>query len=313
MLDRLTGMQVFSKVAALGSFSAAGRALGISPSMATKHIDAIEDRLGAQLFFRSTRKLTLSDAGARYLDACERIIAEIEEADAAAAADVVEPRGRLKLSAPLSFGFRQVMPALADFARNYPALAVDVGLTDRLIDLVEEGWDLAIRIGALRDSNLVARRLAPIRVVLCASPDYLAAHGTPKTIADLAAHNCLGYTLPTPATAGRWTFGADGSVVAMVSGNLTANNGDALRVAALAGQGLIYQPTFLLADDLRTGRLVPVHLDHPGFQFASVHAVFAASHRMPAKVRALIDFLANRWRDAPWDDGMPPIDAGPGR
>ena len=304
MLDRISGMQVFSKVAAMGSFSAAARALGMSPTMATKHVDAIEDRLGARLFFRSTRKLTLTEAGQRYLDSTERILAEIDEAEAAAAAEVVEPRGTLRLNAPLAFGLRELMPALADFAKLYPALTAEVGLTDRFVDLIEEGWDLAVRIGSLHDSSLVARKLAPIRVELCASPDYLAEHGSPRTVADVARHNCLGYTLPTPATAGRWMFGRNGSVAVNVSGNLIVNNGDALRVAALTGQGLIYQPTFILADDLRAGRLIAVRLDHPPFEFGNVHAVFAPGRRLPAKVRAFVDFLAERWRGVPWDRGL---------
>ena len=210
MLDRFTGMQVLARVAALGSFSAAARALGISQTMATKHIDAIEDRLGARLFHRTTRRLTLTEAGQGYLQAAERILAEIEEAEGAAAAAVTEPRGTLRLNLPLAFGLRQAVPAIADFAGLYPALTIDIGLTDRFIDLVEEGWDLALRIGQLRDSSLVARKLAPIRTVLCAAPAYLERHGRPATLADLAGHNCLGYTLPTPASAERWRFGRDG-------------------------------------------------------------------------------------------------------
>jgi DNA-binding transcriptional LysR family regulator len=299
-------MEVFAKVAAVGSFSSAARALGMSQSMATKHVDAIEDRLGARLFLRTTRRLTLTEAGRRYLEACERILAEIEEADGEAAAEVAEPRGVLRLNAPLSFGFRQVVPALADFAELYPQLTVDLGLTDRFIDLVEEGWDLAIRLGMLRDSSLIARRLAPAQVVLCASPDYLARRGHPKTAAELAAHNCLGYTMPSAAGADRWLFGADGSVAVPISGNLRANNGDALRAAALAGQGLIYQPTFLVEGDLRAGRLVCVHLDVPPFQFANVYAVYAPSRHIPAKLRRFIDFLAERWAGTPpWDAGLP--------
>lgn len=305
MLDRITGMQVFVRVAILGSFSAAARALGMSPAMATKHVDALEDRLGARLFFRSTRKLTLTEAGQRHLQATERILAEIEEAEAAAAEDVVEPRGTLRLNAPLAFGLRQVMPAIADFAALYPALVIDIALTDRFVDLIDEGWDAAIRLGSLRDSSLIARSLAPIRMALCASPDYLAAHGTPKTIADLANHNCLGYTLPTPASAGRWMFGADGSIAVPIRGTLQVNNGDALREAAVAGQGLIYQPTFILADDIRAGRLVPLSLDRPVIRFGAAHAVYAGGRQPPAKVRVLIDFLGRRWRDAPWDHDLP--------
>ena len=305
MLDRISGMEVFAKVALLGSFSAAARALGMSQSMATKHVDAIEDRLGARLFQRTTRRLTLTEAGRRYLEACERILGEIEEADAEAAADVAEPRGLLRLNAPLSFGFRQVVRALADFAALYPQLTVDLGLTDRFVDLVEEGWDLAIRLGMLRDSSLIARRLAPASVVLCGSPDYLGRHGVPKTTADLAAHNCLGYTMPSATAGDRWSFGVDGSVAVPVAGNLRANNGDALRAAALAGQGLIYQPTFLVGEDLRAGRLVCVHLDAPPFQFGNVYAVYASSRHVPAKVRRFIDFLAARWAGTPpWDVGL---------
>jgi DNA-binding transcriptional LysR family regulator len=290
----------------LGSFSAAARAIGMSQSMATKHVDAIEDRLGARLFQRTTRRLTLTDAGQRYLEACERILGELEEAEAEAAADVAEPRGTLRLNMPLSFGYRQVVPALADFAEVYPQLTVDLGLNDRFVDLVEEGWDLAIRLGSLRDSALIARRLAPASMVLCGSPDYLERHGTPRAAADLAAHNCLGYTLPSAASAGRWLFGDDGSVAVAVTGNLRANNGDALRAAALAGQGLIYQPTFLVFEDLRAARLACVHLVEPPFQFGSVYAVYAPARHVPAKVRSLIDFLARRWAGTPpWDAGLP--------
>jgi DNA-binding transcriptional LysR family regulator len=199
------------------------------------------------------------------------------------------------------------VPAIADFAALYPALTVDIGLTDRFIDLVEEGWDLAIRIGQLRDSSLVARKLAPIRTVVCASPAYLAIAGTPRSVGDLAGHNCLGYTLPTPATADRWRFGRNGEIEQAVSGTFRANNGDALREAALAGLGIAYQPTFIFTDDLRSGRLVPVVLDRPLFQFASAFAVYAPTRYVPAKVRRFIDFLAERWSgEPPWDKGLPP-------
>lgn len=306
MLDRFTGMQVLSRVAALGSFSAAARALGISQTMVTRHIDAIEDRLGARLFHRTTRRLTLTEAGQGYLQAAERILAELDEAEGAASASVSEPRGTLRLNLPLAFGLRQAVPAIADFAGQYPGLTIDIGLTDRFIDLVEEGWDIALRIGRLRDSSLVARRLAPIRTALCAAPAYLHSHGTPSTLDDLAAHNCLGYTLPTPATADRWRFGRDGEIEVAVSGTFRANNGDALRAAALAGIGLIYQPTFLFSEDIREGRLRPVILDQPPFQYAAAYAIYAPTRHVPAKVRRFIDFLAERWAgEPPWDAGLP--------
>jgi DNA-binding transcriptional LysR family regulator len=299
-------MDVFVRVAALGSFSAAARALGVSQTMVTKHIVAIEERLGARLFQRTTRKLTLTEPGIRYREAAERILAELEEAEAEATAAVTEPRGTLRVNAPLSFGIREIAPLVAEFAERFPALTIDIGLNDRVIDLVEEGWDLAIRIGRLQDSSLVARKLAPIRVLLCAAPAYLQAHGTPHTVADLARHNCLGYSLPNAASAGRWAFGRNGDVVVAVKGTLRANNGDALRAAALAGLGLVYQPSFLFADDLRRGDLVPVTLDHPTFQYANAYAVYSPDRYVPAKVRVFIDFLAERWAgEPPWDHGLP--------
>ncbi|MDQ0472469.1 LysR family transcriptional regulator [Labrys wisconsinensis] len=305
MLDRVLGMQVFARVAALGGFSAAARVLGMSQTMATKHVAALEERLGVKLFHRTTRRVTLTEAGRRYLEFCERILVEMDEAEQAAAADRVEPRGLLRLAVPVSFGVREIAPLLADFTRLHPQVSVELGLNDRVVDLVEEGWDLAVRIGLLRDSSLVARRLAPCRIILCATPAYLRAHGTPRTIADLAGHDCLGYTLPTPATADRWVFGETADIVVPVTTRLRANNGDALLAAALAGQGLIYQPTFILGDDIRAGRLVPLALDHPVRSKLAVHALMPPGRNPPAKVRAFVDFLALRfWPEAPWDRGL---------
>jgi DNA-binding transcriptional LysR family regulator len=298
-------MQVFSRVAATSSFSAAARALGMSQTMATKHVGAIEDRLGVKLLHRTTRRLTLTDAGRAYLEACDRILTEIEEADAEAAAERLEPRGRLRLNVPLSFGIREIAPALPEFCRRHPAVMVDLGLNDRQVDLIEEGWDLAIRIGVLKDSTLVARLLAPSRTVVCASPDYLQRHGTPRRIEDLKDHNCLGYTLSSFVGADRWHFGAKGAVAVPVAGNLRASNGDALREAALCGQGVIYQPTFLVGDDIREGRLVALPLDHAPIAMVKVYAVYPPNRHPPAKVRAFVDFLVERFSPAPgWDRNL---------
>lgn len=302
MLDRLTGMQVFARVAALGSLSAAARALGMSQTMATKHIAAIEDRLGVKLLHRTTRRLALTEAGRRFLDSTERILAEIEEAEAAASADRLEARGTLRVNVPVSFGTREVAPLLPDFARSHPSVTVDLGLNDRVVDLIEEGWDLAVRIGRLAESAMIARKLSPCRTALCAAPAYLAARGMPHRVADLRDHNCLGYTLSEALGSDRWSFGADGEVTVPVSGNLRANNGDALVAAAVAGQGLIYQPTFLVSSEVRAGRLVSLALDHPAVELPGVFALYPADRRPPAKVRAFIDFLAQRFGSAPpWD------------
>jgi len=304
MLDRLTGMEVFVRVAGAGSLSGAARAMGMSQTMVTKHLAALEARLGTRLFHRSTRRLAITDAGRRYLDSTERLLADIEAAEAAVAADRVEPRGLLRLNVPLVFGIRQIAPRLATFAARYPQVSIELGLNDRLVDLAEEGWDLAIRIGSLRDSSLVARRLAPCRMMICAAPTYLAAHGTPRTTAELAGHNCLGYTL-AQAGAARWRMGGTAGIDVAVSGNLRANNGDALLAAALAGQGVVYQPSFIVGDDLRAGRLVPITLDVPPSDQLAVYAVYLPDRTPPAKVRAFIDFLADAFApEPPWDHGL---------
>jgi DNA-binding transcriptional LysR family regulator len=295
-------MEVFAKVAATGSFSAAGRALNLSQTMVTKHIAALEARLGLKLFHRSTRRLSITEAGRRYLESAERILADVEAADSAVAADRISPRGTLRLNAPVSFGSRQIAPILSAFTAQYPQVTIELGLIDRYVNLAEEGWDLAIRIGSLSDSSLIARRIAPCRTVVCAAPSYLAAHGTPRSTAELSRHNCLGYTLSQRSNAGRWVFGAKGETEVLVAGNLRANNGDALRAAAVAGQGIIYQPTFIVADDLRAGTLVKLSLDRATEELGGIYAVYLPDRNPAAKVRAFIDFCAEHFApEPPWD------------
>ena len=313
MLDRFTGMQVFARVAALGSLSGAARALGMSQTMATKHMAALEGRLGVKLIHRTTRRLALTDAGRGYLEAIERILADIADADQAAAADLIEVRGTLRLNVPVSFGIREIAPLLPELAVRHPGLTVDLGLNDRHIDLIEEGWDMAIRIGSLDDSSLVARRLAPCPLVICAAPSYLARCGTPRTVAELANHNCLGYTLSRSIGLTSWPFGPGGKVRVAVSGSLQANNGDALVTAAVGGQGLVYQPLFLVAREIQAGQLVPLPLDHAPIALDGVYAVYPANRRPPAKVRATIDFLAAQLRTLGEPVAATGIEAGCGR
>jgi DNA-binding transcriptional LysR family regulator len=301
MLDRVTGMQVFVRVAALGSLSAAARALGMSQTMATKHLAAVEQRLGVKLLHRTTRRLTLTEAGRRYLDASERILAELAEADATASADRFDVHGTLRVNAPVSFGVREIAPLLPEFSLLCPALTTDLGLNDRYVDLLEEGWDLVIRIGRLAESSMIARRLAPCHTVVCAAPAYLAAHGTPRSVTQLKDHNCLGYTLSRMVGAQRWSFGMEGETTIAVAGNLRSNNGDALVAAAVAGQGVIYQPTFLVADELNAGRLVALPLEHPPVELGSIFALYPSERHPPAKVRAFIDFLLRKFEpNPPW-------------
>lgn len=298
MLDRVTGMQVFARVAALGSFSAAARALGLSQTGVTKHVAALETRLGTRLLHRTTRRLTLTETGRGYLEACERILAEIAEAEAMAGAEGVEAHGTLRLNVPLSFGVREIAPALAAFAAVHPALTIELGLNDRRVDLIEEGWDLAVRIGTLADSGLIARRLAASRLLVCAAPDYLDRHGTPRAPEDLREHNCLGYTL---SDSSGWRFG---DRVYPVSGTLRAPNGAALVAAASAGLGLVYQPTFLVAEALRAGSLIALDLGAP-CPTLPIHALMPPGRR-PAKTRAFVDFLAQRFAGEPaWERDLP--------
>lgn len=306
MLDRIAGMEVFAKVAAIGSLSGAARALNMSPTMATKHMAALEDRLGVKLLHRTTRKITLNEAGRRYLESVERILLELSEADATAAAERMEVGGTLRVNVPVSFGVREIVPLLAELADLHPALSVDLGLSDRTVDLVEEGWDVAIRIGRIEDQSLIARRIARCRMLLAASPAYLAKRSPPASVSELGSHNCLGYTLSSSVGPDRWRFGLDGSIIVPVTGNLHANNGDALVAAALAGQGMIYQPTFLVGDEIRAGRLVSITLDEPLMELPGVFAIYASNRRPPAKVRAFIDFLAVKFAAAPrWDRDLP--------
>ena len=300
MLDRITGLEVFARVAALGSLSAAARAMTMSPTMATKHVAALENRLGIKLFHRSTRKIALTEAGRLYLAAIEPVLEAMADADSAASMAASEVAGTLRLSAPVSFGIREIAPLLPELATEHPKLTVDLGLNDRVVDLLEEGWDLSIRIGELTSSSMIARRLAPCRLAVCAAPSYLAAHGTPRTVADLSAHTCLGYTLSRAAGADRWSF--EGGETVTIDGSLRANNGDVLVAAAVAGQGIVYQPTFLVRREIAAGELVPLTLDAAPAELPGVYAVYPADRRPPAKVRATIDFFAARFGpEPPWD------------
>jgi len=208
----------------------------------------------------------------------------------------------LRLNAPVSFGARQIAPLLSAFVRRYPDVKIDLGLNDRIVDLAEEGWDLAIRIRSLTNSSLIARRIAPCRTVVCAVPSYLQKHETPRRVTDLVSHNCLGCTLSRTVGAGRWAFGAKAEIDVEVSGDLRANNGDALRAVAIAGQGLIYQPTFIVADDIRAGTLRPIKLNYPTIEFGGIYAVFLPNRNPAAKVRVFIEFLIEcLMSEPPWD------------
>ncbi|KXV30970.1 LysR family transcriptional regulator [Gluconobacter japonicus] len=302
MLDRLTSMQVFVRVVGQGSFAAAARSLNLSQTMVTKHVSALENHLGIALFHRSTRRLSLTEPGRLYLDRCQILLSNLEDMEQEVSAEALEPRGLLRLNTPVSFAIRHVAPLLPEFSRRYPLVTVELGVDDRRVDPITEGWDLTLRIGHLPPSSLKARRLARISFTLCAAPSYLEQHGTPKTVRDLQQHNCLGYTLSDAVGSTRWSFGPNGERTIPIHSTLRANNGDVLRTAALAGQGILYQPTFIVADELRSGLLRPITLDMPVLNGPDLHAVYVPTTHVPPKVRAMIDFLAEHYAPVPpWE------------
>ena len=290
-MDRITSMRVFVRAASAGSLSAAGRQLNMSPAMATKHVNALEAHLGVKLFHRTTRRLSLTEAGSDYLEACQRILPDIDEAEAAATSQRIKATGRLRFNVPVSFGHSFIAPLIPEFCRRHPEVEVELGLSDTQLDLIAGNWDLAIRIGRLTDSPLQARRLGESDMVVCAAPDYLDRRGIPRRINELTQHNCLGYTLSSSQSDKHWGFGAHGEFKVPVNGNLHANNGDALLVAAVHGQGIIYQPRFIVGEALEHGKLVVLELDKPTIELGGIHVLYPPDRRPPAKVRVMIDYL----------------------
>jgi len=293
-------MAVFAKVVASGSLSAAARDLGLSTAVVSRRLAALESRLGVRLVNRTTRRLALTDEGAAYHEACARILAEIEDADAAATARRVEPQGVLKVALPASFGHKHIAPLVPPFAARYPKIQLVFSLSDRTVNMIEEGYDLAIRIGELEDSSLAARKLAPNRRVVCASPGYLARCGTPQTPADLQSHNCL----TTNDLQMTWEYkGADGKRGSVrVSGQYACDNWEVLREWALAGLGIALKSTWDVRLQLEGGLLVPVL---PGYDFGTdvaIYAVYPHRRYLPAKTRVFIDYLAESFGPEPyWD------------
>jgi DNA-binding transcriptional LysR family regulator len=291
MADRLTGIEVFVLAMRLGSLSAAARSMGMSAAMAAKHLVMLEERLGVTLVHRTTRRLSLTEAGGSYLDKAERILADLREVESEVAARSVAIEGLLRISAPTTFGTAHLAALVAEFGAQHPRLTVELGLNDRYVDLLEERWDVAIRIGRLADSALIARKLVPVRLSLCAAPDYLARRGKPATIEDLARHDCLGYTLAPLVGDSIWGFGLDGDIRVPIRGSLHANNGEALVNAARMGQGIVYGPRFMTATAIAAGELVELDLGTPLLGLGAVYAVTHPTRRPAAKTRAWIDFL----------------------
>ena len=300
-MDRLRAFEMFATVVAKGGFTRAAEALDTSPANVTRYINELEAHLGARLLNRTSRRLSLTEGGEALYERCRSILDDVAEAEAVASSSSVQPRGRLRINAPLSFGVRHLAPLWPAFLARYPEVELDIALIDRVVDLVEEGYDLAIRISRAGSASHVGRKLATSRNIACASPAYIAAHGAPVTPGDLKDHACIGYAYA--ATADEWRFAdTEGRAHAVkVEPRVHTNNGDTARAMALAGQGITWQPTFLIGDDLRAGRLVRLM---PGYDMADIDilAVYPSRRHLSAKVRAMIDFLAEAFRGEPsWD------------
>lgn len=303
MSGTIAEIPVFVAVVEAGSFTTAAKKLGVTKSAVSRRVSDLEETLGARLLHRTTRRLSLTEAGERYLEHARRALLEAQAAEDAASQLQRVPRGRLRINAPMSFGRLHIAPAIPAFLRRYPDIEIELTMDDRVVDLVEGGFDLAIRSGLLPDSSLVARKVAVSRTVLCASPKYLDRRSAPVSPEQLLKHNCILYTYFRDAN--EWTFMRDNRRQSVrVSGNYQANNGEALHEAVLQGIGIGRSPTFIAGPDLATGRLVPVLPDYT-MPSQDIYVVWPERRHLPAKVRAFVDFLRELIADPIpiWDVG----------
>ncbi|MFY0611768.1 MAG: LysR family transcriptional regulator [Hyphomicrobiaceae bacterium] len=299
-MEKLDAMRAFTSVVTLGSYAAAGRQLGLTRSAVSKGVMELEHILGARLLNRTTRRVSPTEAGIAYNDRCLEILAQIEETESQISQLHDEPRGVLKVNAPMSFGALHLGAAVAQFMRSYPDLKIELALNDRFIDPLDEGVDVTIRIAVLQDSSLIARRLAPARRLLVASPKYLADYGTPSVPGDLLDHRCLNFGHTTALQ--KWQLTSNGETLSVPIGStFCSNNGDVLRTAALTGNGITKLPTFLIGPDVKAGRLAIILPEYPPTDLG-IFALYAPNKYLAAKVRLFIDFLIERFGPAPeWD------------
>ena len=296
-MDRVAAMQVFAQVVESGSFARAAARLGLSTSAASRQVAELEGHLQTRLLNRTTRKVSLTESGRAFYERSVQLLSDLAEAEQEASRAAVEPRGTIRLTTSVNFGVRHAAPAIADFLAEHKGVRFDVSLSDRVVDLVEEGFDLGIRIGTPGADNLVARKLGETRLVPCASPAYLAAHGAPARPEDLARHNCFTYEYVSPRHV--WRFrdrsGVDHGV--RVSGTLHSNNGDLLAEVAARGAGIVFEPAFIVGPDVRAGRLVPL-LQEFVPPPVPIYAVYPSRKHLSAKVRRFVDFLIARFGDS---------------
>jgi DNA-binding transcriptional LysR family regulator len=305
-MDKHADMATFVHVVDDGGFSSAARALNRTPSAISKQIGRLEDRLGVSLLRRTTRRLRLTEAGEIYYYRARRILTEVEDAERAASEMQDAVRGTLRLTTSAALGESQMVPLMADLHDLYPDLRVELIMTDRMVDLVAEGFDVAIRVAPqLQDSSVIVRRIAANRRVICAAPTYIERHGTPQSPQDLHRHNCLTFAWQTNLN--DWHFVTpDGPVTIRVTGSFEANNGLVLYQAAQRGLGIVMVSSFLVADDIRAGRMVPLLGEYDDHAESNIYAVYPPGRHLSPNIRAFIDFLVERYSPAPpWEDAIP--------
>jgi DNA-binding transcriptional LysR family regulator len=289
-MDLFSSMRMYVAVVDGGSFAAAADKLEISRAMVSKQIQKLEEHLGTRLMNRTTRRLSLTETGREFYERSTQIMGDVEEAERVAGQMTRTPHGVLRVAIPLSYGQHRLAAIIADYTRAYPKVQLDISVSDRKVDLVEDGFDLAVRIGTMPQSDLIARKIGGVRSIVCASPAYLARHGTPLTPDELGRHACLGYTLT--GGGGDWRFETpDGPLIVPVNGPIRADNGDIIRLAALGGAGILFQPHFIVDADLAAGRLVQLLVGWRSAELG-VYAVYPSRKHLSAKVRTFVDFLA---------------------
>ena len=296
MMDRFTSMAVFLKAADLGSFAAAAEAMRMSPQMVAKHVVHLEDRLGTTLLHRTTRRQSLTDVGRAYYDRCRLILAEAEAADELAQAMRTQPKGVLRVNAPVTFGAFQLAPFINRYLARFPDMQVDLTLNDRFIDPLEDGFEVVIRIGAIEDTSLIAHRLAPYRLIAAAAPAYLAARGEPQTPAALERHDCLAYASWSPSSAScRWVFTKDDRTEEVrATGRVRVNDWKALLQAAIDGFGITLGPESVLRPEIAAGRLTRVLPDYEGLP-RPMHILYPAGRRPTVKVKSFVDAVVGEF------------------
>jgi DNA-binding transcriptional LysR family regulator len=297
-MDKFQEMRVFAGVVEAGSFVGASDALDMSKPAVSRYVADLETRLGVRLLHRTTRKLSLTEEGEVFYARCKELLANIEEAESEITSRSGHATGQLKVSAPVSFGLLHLAPLWAKFMAQHPKVVLDITLSDRMVDLVEEGFDVAVRIARLPSSSLISRKLSSTRAIVCASPAYLKAHGTPKQPSDLADHTIVAYSLLSIGEA--WEFdGPDGHVTVKVEPRMRTNSGDTCRAVALHHEALIMQPSFLVGADLESGALVEVMRGYHAMEFG-IYAMYPTRKHVLPKVRLLIDYLVEAFSARKW-------------